>query len=63
MFRKDFSKKISTFFRGYPIYVPSKVGASSTAYEPIFSTVRSHLGLGNFPRPREIAVFNPREIP
>ena len=26
-------------------------------------TVRSHLGLGNFPRPREIAIFNPREIP
>ena len=25
--------------------------------------VRSHFGLGNFPRPREIAIFNPREIP
>ena len=28
-----------------------------------YVTVRSHLGQGNFPRPREIAILNPREIP
>ena len=41
----------------------AEVSAQHQSSAETNSTVKCLLGLGDFPRPRETAIFNPREIP